>query len=142
MAEWSGVVVPMNCQAAPRRTAPAYGKGTLFLPGASFAMATPAIAATLRCDIASKFLCQSAGCSTATASVWNLIDMDAKTYSRCDRSGCDTYDAVFSPSGVFLNIALPANGLIAKLEPGTGSFSEVASLAGEVYVSFGVCRDE
>ncbi|MBZ9654022.1 hypothetical protein [Phyllobacterium lublinensis] len=95
--------------------------------------------ALLRCDITSKFICTSSGCQPAKLAVFNLIDMRDKTLARCDSKGCDPYTATFSSSGLFLNIAVPTNGLLAKLG-GNGDFVEVATLAGQVYSSFGSCK--
>ncbi|CAN7198061.1 hypothetical protein [Ensifer adhaerens] len=104
---------------------------------------TGAHAQTLRCDISSKHVCEaSPGCQSAKLAVFNRIDLQMRTFSRCDSKGCDKYDAVFSASGAFLNIAVPEKGLMAKLDMTEGRFSEVVTLAGQVYVSFGSCTVE
>ena len=72
--------------------------------------------------------------------MFNVVDLDRKTIARCDSAGCDTYDATISESGIFLNIAVPLNGLMAKLTPATGEFVEVVTLVGQVYTSFGSCK--
>lgn len=72
------------------------------------------------------------------AKVWNVIDLDAETYARCDRLGCDTYPATMSLSGMFKSLALPENGAMAKV--GTdGSFVETVTLGTMAYVSHGRC---
>jgi hypothetical protein len=97
-------------------------------------------AQVLRCDISAKYRCElSAGCTTVTPTVWNIIDVANRTVSRCDAKGCDTYTAQFSVSGDFINIALPERGMLAKASTDWRSFSEVATLTNVVLVSFGGC---
>jgi hypothetical protein len=100
---------------------------------------TAAHAETLRCEITSKFMCELTACQAAKLGGYNLVDLDKNTIARCDRLGCDTYDAVVSASGAFLNVAVPDRGLMAKLSLSLDSFTEVVTLAGQVYVSFGRC---
>lgn len=102
-------------------------------PGA----AGPAIG-LFRCEISKKHLCGPGGCETAIAAVWNAIDLEQQTFARCDRNGCDTYQAAVSESGVFTNIAIVDRGLMARLSA-TGEFMEVASLGTTAYVSHGRC---
>ena len=98
-------------------------------------------AAELRCEISEKHLCQpSADCTRVPAKVWNLIDLENRTYARCDNSGCDTYDALVSTSGVVTRVEVPGRGLTTTLTDGGSSFVEVATLVDTVYVSFGSCR--
>jgi hypothetical protein len=77
---------------------------------------------------------------SAAPGIWNEIDDHALRYSRCDENGCDTYDALFSQSGIFLIIDLPGRGMVAKLNTGNGSFVETTTLGEAVLSSFGVCK--
>lgn len=114
------------------------------LPVALVALAmlsgTDARAETLRCEIAEKHVCEAGtGCRAIPPKVWNLVDMGERTFSRCDSSGCDTYPAHFSKSGIFVIIDAPGRGLVAKVSDG-GAFVESATLGTSAYVSFGACR--
>lgn len=101
----------------------------------------PASAQVLRCDIATKYRCDArGGCQKVAASVWNIIDVARQTIARCDAKGCDTYAAQFAVSGDFVNIALPKNGMLAKVSSDGSSFMETATLTGIALVSFGSCR--
>ena len=93
------------------------------------AMTTAAFAIEYRCDTKEKHVCESgSGCRSIPPSTWNLIDAEKLTYSRCDRRGCDHYDAEFRASGAFINIDVRGRGLIAKMAVDGSSFVEVATL--------------
>jgi hypothetical protein len=101
----------------------------------------PATAQTLRCEVQSKQECQpTSGCNPAAMAVFNKIDLDRQTFSRCDSMGCDDYQATFTASGIFMNIDVVGRGLSAKLNTSDNSFLETASMGDIVYVSFGKCR--
>ncbi len=99
--------------------------------------------ASERCEIETKYLCQSTeGCAGAAPKVFSVIDWALSTYSRCDSAGCDAYDFVGTQSGAWLNIDVPGRGLVAKFDPLSGAFVEVVTLGELVYVSFGVCAHQ
>jgi hypothetical protein len=104
----------------------------------------PADAASqvLRCDVTSKFKCAESGCDKVTAGMWNIVDFPRQTISRCDSKGCDTYNAQFATSGAYINIALPANGMLAKLSSNGTMFMETATVMATAFVSFGSCRSQ
>lgn len=103
----------------------------------------PVDAQVVRCDIASKYQCDArSGCRPLAPTIWNVVDPKQRSITRCDGKGCDTIPAQFSISGTFINIAVPDRGLLAKLSSDGSSFSEVATLAGAVLVSFGSCRPQ
>jgi hypothetical protein len=114
----------------------------------ALSLASIARAQELRCEIAEKYVCETGGCKQGQASIWNMIDRAKKTYARCDRRGCDTYQANFSDCGIFMNIEVPGRGTIAKMatlnEPVSGikafSFHEVVTQLHAVLVSFGTCK--
>ena len=104
---------------------------------------TLAAAQVLRCDIASKHRCDAnGGCQKVPAGVWNIVNFPKQTLARCDAKGCETYPAQFVTSGAFINIALPANGMLAKMASDGSTFLETATLMGTVLVSFGACREQ
>ena len=113
-------------------------RGTLVL--ASFMLAAPAIADNLRCDIVAKYACSAEGCEPNQLGMWNVIDLDGGEFSRCDRNGCDSYNAEISKSGLFYNIEVPGRGTMAKLAMDGTSFLEVVTLGTVVLISFGSCR--
>ena len=100
-----------------------------------------AIAKTLTCRIASKFSCDAdAGCKPLSPALWNVIDLENQTYSRCDTRGCDKYDARLHRSGEFIVIDVPGRGVVAKLANNLSSFVEVATIGTSALNSFGSCE--
>ena len=103
-------------------------------------LVSPAHGQTLRCDITEKNYCEKGqGCRPVDAKVWNIIELDRETFSRCGRSGCDEYPAHISRSGVFMIIDVPGRGVFAKQSIDGSSFVEVVTLGTTVYLSFGAC---
>ncbi len=105
------------------------------------AMTTSAVATKYRCDPNEKYFCDiGAGCRPVPTTVWNLIDTEKRTFSRCDQNECNHYEASFHTSGTFINIDVRGRSLIAKMALDGSSFVEVATLMTQVYTSFGACR--
>jgi hypothetical protein len=104
------------------------------------AMSVPARAETYRCDFTVKRQCSSDGqCRTLPPVVWATFNAETNTYARCDRSGCDSYQAMVSRSGIFRILALPMNGVFAKIAD-DGSAVEVTSIGTDVLISYGTCK--
>jgi hypothetical protein len=92
------------------------------------------------CTITEKLQCaQGQGCQSVKNTIIVRIDTERQIYSRCDAKGCDEFQPQFNVSGKFTNIAVPANGLLAKLATDGSSFTEVATLGTAVLLSFGFC---
>ena len=92
------------------------------------------------CTVTEKLQCsQGYGCQSVKNKIVVRIDMERQIYSRCDAKGCDEYQPKFTVSGKFINIAVPANGLLAKLTADGSSFTEVVTLGAVVLLSFGFC---
>jgi hypothetical protein len=106
---------------------------------ALLAVSAPLAAETLTCTPSQKFHCSPEGCKTAPAKVRAVIDMDKQTYSRCDRNGCDKYDATMSIGGIYLNVSVPGKSLVAKVEISSLEYFESVSIGLAVYNSFGRC---
>ena len=102
----------------------------------------PALADPLRCEIAQKFSCSSAGCATGQIGIFNVIDVESGKFSRCDTKGCDDYSANFTRSGVYINVDVPGREMVAKLSVDGSQFVEVATLMNVVLVSFGACKPQ
>lgn len=102
---------------------------------------TASARAETTCTITEKFQCaQGQGCQPVKNSIIIRMNVEKQGYSRCDAKGCDDFTAQFALSGAFINIAMPANGMLAKLTSDGASFTEVATLGTSVYLSFGSCR--
>ncbi len=96
---------------------------------------------SLRCDIATKLSCApNVACRPVSIGMWNIIDMQKGKMSRCDTKGCDSYNAQISASGGYVNIGVPERGYMAKMSSTGSYFTEVATHADTVLLSFGSCR--
>ncbi len=100
----------------------------------------PALATEFRCDIVTKYASSAKGCEPNDLSIWNLVDLDAKRFSRRDRNGCDSYHAKITVSGLFYTIEALGHGTIAKMTLDGSSFLEVATWGTVALVSFGACE--
>ena len=103
------------------------------------AVSAPSAAEPLSCTPSQKFFCTKEGCKTAPAEVRAVIDTDKQTYSRCDKNGCDKYDATMSIGGIYLNVSVPGKSVTAKVEIPSLQYFETISAGLGVYISFGRC---
>lgn len=102
---------------------------------------TASESAALMCFISEKVHCaQGQGCKPVESKIAVRINTEQQLYSRCDAKGCDEYQAEFGVSGVFINIAVPKNGMLAKLSTDGRSFIEVVTLGTDVLISYGSCN--
>ena len=96
----------------------------------------------LICAIDQKFHCDPGeGCRRiSSGSSYNRIDLERRTFARCDNKGCEDYPANFTQSGRFINIDF-SPGAMAKLGPDMQLF-EVATLWLGAWISYGTCREQ
>jgi hypothetical protein len=100
-----------------------------------------AIAKPITCLIASKFSCDAGGgCKPLQPGIWNVIDLEKQTYSRCDIRGCDSFDVRVTRSGEFIVIDASGRGMVAKLASNFSSFLEIATIGTSAVNSFGSCE--
>jgi hypothetical protein len=109
---------------------------------ALLAVPAPLAAETLTCTPSKKFYCSPEGCKAVPAKVRVVIDTDKQTYSRCDRNGCDKYDATVNMGGIYLNVLVPGKSVTAKVEFPSLQYLEVASLGLGMYASYGRCKSK
>lgn len=102
---------------------------------------TIAPAKTLKCTWTEKQQCApQQSCRPAPLGLWSKIDLKKRKYQRCDRNGCDTYDATVQVDrAAFTNIDLPGLGVFVKIGPDRRG-TEVVSLGNVILVSQGRCR--
>ena len=103
-------------------------------------LSAPVLARPLKCAWTQKVQCDpGAPCRALKLTTWGMLDRASKTYSRCDRLGCDAYAATIEQSGTFSIVDLPGCGAFAKVAQ-DGTATEVTSLGRSVIVSQGRCR--
>lgn len=112
---------------------------------AALALAVPATAAEFVCNASKKQHCSPGhGCQKGVVTVsakFEATGPGKARYSRCDRTGCDTYEADTYTSGTFLLIELPGRATFAKVGP-DGAWTEVVSLGHELILAHGQCAIE
>jgi hypothetical protein len=94
-----------------------------------------------------KSVCTQESCSAIAPQTFSLIQKvnGLTQISRCDKSGCDTYPANFSESGVNWNFQTKEpKGLLLKINfiEDNLSFVEIATQMLDVYMSYGKCLEE
>lgn len=85
--------------------------------------------------------CSGGSCSEREPTVGLVIDLDSNLAARCDDQGCDPYEVIFDRSGIFINIHRPnQGGWNVKINTSDMSYTEVAELLLDQYISYGICR--
>lgn len=128
---------------ALRPTAPRFVVGAMAAI-AILLQAGGAAAAALTCRAESVYGCEADRCSASAlvSEVVVHIDTVAKSYRRCDRRGCDSYEPVSSRSGNYWNFELPGRTTFLRVDMSEGAgfrFSETLALGLTVIARFGRC---
>jgi hypothetical protein len=141
-----GVAILAGCDAADKDQSAALNEAAakLMLPpeGEKIQLIKDLPKSEIRCEFKNRTIC--AGGSECVkfpnkAGTYTLIDIAAKSYKRCDKSGCNDFmiDGFGSPQGI-RDISLGSIGTIVKLGPGN-RFVDVATQGAFVYISDGIC---
>ena len=97
-----------------------------------------------RCTATKKIVCEDGECKDVKPTVFFLLGSEGekKLYSRCDRQGCDTYEAMVKRARLFENwqLAEPQGIIFKRTLSEDQSFIEVTTLGLQVYISFGQCE--
>ena len=114
----------------------------LGLPASVYAEDTSVEWDKLECRPTIKLVCLAKDCTKTAPTVWVILDKRGGVVSRCDEKGCDTYKSQFSESGAFTNIQpeIPRGFFIKAF--GTSTYLEVTTLAFELHISSGYCREQ
>lgn len=105
------------------------------------ALSTAAPAKLLQCKWNEKHQCDPGkGCKPISpGTIIVTIDPQTREYKRCDKKGCDTYQANVNNGGIYKTYDLPGRGVFAKVAV-DGQATEVVSLMNSVLISQGWCR--
>jgi hypothetical protein len=99
-----------------------------------------ALAETIHCAATTKYRClPHEGCQPIPNTISVVIDVPKGNVSRCDGKGCDIFPVQVAASGDYLNFIAASRGYLVKTSNDGRYFSEVATLANSVLLSFGVC---
>jgi hypothetical protein len=96
---------------------------------------------TAACFPAKKVNCEEGKCQESLLGVFILLGGNKfSQLSRCDRTGCETHDALAQESGEFINIqAVQPRGVLLKVSLKTNDFVEIATIGMTSYLSSGKC---
>lgn len=94
--------------------------------------------AALTCKPAHVEACGREGCKESNPVVEVRWEPNG-SYQRCDAKGCDSYEPQVSYSGIWTNIAIPENGLMARIAA-DGQYMEIATLNDLALVYHGRCK--
>jgi len=84
--------------------------------------------------------CSQKDCKDAQPSIWTKINFKEKKYSRCDSKGCDSYEMVYSKSGIYTTIEIPGSGAFLKSLNNGEDYIEVATIGVAAIQYFGACK--
>lgn len=97
-------------------------------------------AGVLVCRPKSGQSCGRKSCVETEPKVFARWTPAAGTYERCDADGsCQSFRPQISYSGSWTNIALPENGMLARVTA-SGEYTEVATIMDSVLVYHGQCE--
>lgn len=121
----------------------------LFLIGLIFFISKNIFAAqdsmlNLVCPIQTQFLCSVDGCQNNLPSVTIKIQKgfnETPYYSRCDKNGCDKYEASIKNSGIYFEISPISRSGSVKVNVMDFSFMETLSIGLSSLIGFGICRN-
>ena len=95
---------------------------------------------TLECRPTVADVCGANGCQrNEPAGGWTRWTPATRTYERCDRNGCDRYEARVDYAGSFATITLPGRATFARLT-GRNAFMEVVTQMDGVLIYRGQCE--
>ncbi len=93
----------------------------------------------LRCEPIVKHICDHEECKKDEPRTWVIVRPSNGEYQRCDRAGCDTYQATVSHSGLWTTLSLPEQAAMLRLTSG-GRAVEIAMQGDVAYVYHSQCR--
>jgi hypothetical protein len=93
----------------------------------------------IKCEPKTGFLCSKWECNPRETKVYTILDKKAETVTRCEDTSCETFDAEFEQTGVFVNVQAkgPIGTLIRVL--GDSRYKEITTVGLDAYIANGNC---
>jgi hypothetical protein len=97
----------------------------------------------LICIPVSKQICRSSGCIVGQKGPLESIRWtpSRSLYQRCGGGRCDPYKPIQGVSGVFTNLSLPENGLLARIAQ-DGAYMELVTQGNVAVIYHGKCTED
>lgn len=94
----------------------------------------------LKCEPKTGFICSKHECNKFETKTNLVLDKKNGTITRCDGKNCETFEAEFEQTGVYVNIQSkgPVGTLIRVL--GDYRYKEISTVALDAYVANGECK--
>lgn len=96
-------------------------------------------AQTFTCKIDRIHQCRIEGCVPRESTAYREFDATAKRYSRCNWEGCENHDAEFVDAGIYWNILVRSEMLVAKVNKDGSGFVETMLFDPMGFVTFATC---
>ncbi len=95
----------------------------------------------LECTPKTRIDCSKTSCTKSEPVVYLVLNRLNKTFSRCDKKSCDTYDAVFGSGGIYTNIqANNPSGMMIKVL-GNREYTEMVTTGLNTILQNGNCSE-
>lgn len=93
----------------------------------------------IKCEPKSGFLCTKHECNKVETKTNIVLDKENGTITRCEGKNCETFEAEFEQTGVYVNIQSkgPIGTLIRVL--GDYRYKEITTVALDAYIANGEC---
>ncbi len=94
----------------------------------------------IKCSPKTGFLCNKWECNKRPSSAYLILDKKEEKITRCEDEICESYDADFEQTGVFINIQAkgPIGSLIRVL--GDSRYKEITTVGLDAYIANGSCE--
>lgn len=95
----------------------------------------------LQCTPKTRLDCGRTDCIQSEPVVYLVLDRPNKTFSRCDKKGCDSYDSIFGSSGMYTNIqSRDPRGMMVKVL-GNREYIEMVTIGLSTVFQNGNCSE-
>lgn len=94
----------------------------------------------IKCEPKSGFICSKHECEKVQSKTNLVLDKKNGTITRCEGKNCETFEAEFEQTGVYVNIQSkgPVGTLIRVL--GDYRYKEITTVALDAYIANGECK--
>lgn len=94
----------------------------------------------IKCEPKSGFICTKHECVKRNIKATVTLDKKHKTITRCEGKNCETFEAAFNQTGVYVNVQTqgPIGTLIRIL--GDSRYKEITTIGLDAYIANGNCE--
>ncbi len=94
----------------------------------------------IKCQPKTGFICTKWECNPRQTETYVILDKNKETVSRCEESVCETFEAEFEQTGVFVNIQTKGSiGTLIRIL-GDSRYKEITTVGLDAYIANGNCE--